>query len=318
MNEIRVAILGVSKIATKSAAAMRNVGFKLQAVLSRDLKKAEGFKAQFDLESAYDDYDALLADPNIDVVYVGLPNTLHYEYAKKALLNGKSVFLEKPFTMDQGEALELKNIAVSRHLYLFETITTLYQPLLAKLNEDVKKLGPIHMSIFDFSKYSSKYDDFLAGNNPNIFNPKMGGGAMRDLGIYVLHLAYDLYGKPSAVKYTANYRDGVDTSSIAHLRYPGMICECICGKDACCESFGQIKGENGYIKINGSPSLVKSYEVHLKNGESYSFSDDTDAYENEYKVMRAIMKKDAYKVHLHLLTRSLDVMKLLDDVLKDD
>ncbi len=314
---MKIGILGVSNIAKTSALAMKQSGSEIVAVLSRDLDKAEKFKAELEARRAYDDLDAILADEEVDTVYVGLPNALHFEYAKKCLLANKNVLLEKPFTMTYKEALELKNIAVSRHLYLFETITTIYQPLVSSLKEKIEMIKPLHLAILNFTKYSSRYDDYLNGLNPNNFNPSMGGGALLDLNIYNLHLANLLFGRPLKAKYDANDQTGIDTSGIIHLKYPGLLVECIAGKDSDSESFVLISGEKGMIKVTGSPSIVKNYTFIDHNGNTESESDDTDPYVNEFKAMDRFIKKGAYKAHLELLDWTLNIMKQLDHIRSD-
>ena len=309
---MKIAILGVSAIAANTTVAMKKAGMHPIAIMSRDRNKGEAFKVQHGLNKVYTNYDELLSDPEIDTVYVGLPNSLHHSYAKKALLAGKNVLLEKPFTMDLKEAVDLRNTAVAHHRYLFETITTLYQPLLPEIVADLKQIGPVHLATINFTKYSSRYDDLLAGKKTNTFDVGMGGGAFYDLNIYNLHLAYELFGRPTKISYEANYQNACDISGIAILKYPNTVVACIAGKDAHSEMGATFMGEKGYIKINGAPSLIKDYECVIKGKEPKHMSDDTDAYQNEFSVIETIYKRDAYKTHLHLLDRSLEVMKLVD------
>ncbi len=312
---MKVAILGASVIAANSTIAMKKAGMRPIAIMSRDLAKGQAFAAKYGLARVYTNYDELLTDPDIDTIYVGLPNKLHHPYAKKALMTCKNVLLEKPFTMDYKEALELRNLAVSRHRYLFETVTTLYQPLLPELSADIKKIEPIHLATINLTKYSSRYDDFLAGRKTNVFDSDMGGGAFYDLNVYNLHLAYELFGRPTQISYEANYHNGCDLSGIATLKYPDTIVSCVAGKDSHSAMGAIFMGEKGYVKINGAPSLIKDYECVIGGEKPKHLSDDTDPYQNEFTVMEAIYRRDAYKTHLRLLDRSLAVMKLVDFVM---
>ena len=313
MNEIRVAILGVSKIATKSAAAMRNVGFKLQAILSRDLKKAEGFKAQFDLESAYDDYDALLADPNIDVVYVGLPNTLHYEYAKKALLNNKHVSLEKPFTLRYAQAKELADIALVKHLYLFEAVTSIHQKNIQMLKGMIAEIAPLHLAQFNYSKVSRNYKSFKEGEMPNNFNYEMGGGALYDLGVYNIHMAYYLFGKPKYMNYMQNTIRGCDCSGAVTLKYDdGLVVSCLAGKDVFAPNGIVLMGEKGYIKTIDVPSKPTRFIIEKKDFHKESPAELTNPYITMLKVFKKIMEDEDYGRHQKFLDHTLEVMKIMD------
>ena len=224
---MKIGTLGTSFITESLIEAFLEAGNEVNAIHSRSIEKAEKLKEKYHAKKAYDDYDAMLKDEDVDTIYVGLPNALHYEYTKKALLNNKNVVLEKPFTATYEEALELRELAVQRHIYLFEAILTIHQPAVIQMKEDIKKLGALHLASFNFSKYSSKYDEFLSGKNPNIFNPEMAGGALMDMNIYNIHLSQYLFGKPLKYYYVANDEKGIDTSGVAILKYDNFIANLI-------------------------------------------------------------------------------------------
>ena len=148
------------------------------------------------------------------MIYVALPNNLHFSFAKEALLAGKHVILEKPFTVTYEEAKEIAAIAREKKLYLFEAITTQYNPNYHKMKELLPRLGDIKLVALNFSQYSSRYDNFKKGIISPSFDPNNAGGALMDLNIYNIHFVAGLFGKPLKVRYCSNMERDVDTSGI--------------------------------------------------------------------------------------------------------
>lgn len=312
---MKIGTLGTSFITESLIEAFLEAGNEVNAIHSRSIEKAEKLKEKYHAKKAYDDYDAMLKDEDVDTIYVGLPNALHYEYTKKALLNNKNVVLEKPFTATYEEALELRELAVQRHLYLFEAILTIHQPAVIQMKEDIKKLGALHLASFNFSKYSSKYDEFLVGKNPNIFNPEMAGGALMDMNIYNIHLSQYLFGKPLKYYYVANDEKGIDTSGVAILKYDNFIANLITAKDSVSKSGGIIMGEKGCITFDEATSIISKYTITYKDNtvEVHDFKGN-NRYVNEINAMKKIVENDDYDKHLELLDYSLEVMKTLCEV----
>ena len=214
---MQIGTTGTSFITALLIEAFQATGSTVVATQSRTITKARELADKYSIEKAYDDYEEMLADKDIDTIYIGLPNALHYEYAKRALNAGKNVLCEKPFTSSYDQAKELADLAKSKHLYLFETILTRHLPASAVLKEKLKEIAPYRIAVFNFSKYSSKYDRFLNHEYTNIFSKEMAGGALMDLNIYNLHLAHYLFGKPLKTQYFGNIQREVDTSGVSIL-----------------------------------------------------------------------------------------------------
>ena len=122
---MNIGILGTGSIARTMAAEFAKVpAFRCEAVCSRQQATGEALAQQFGISKVYTDYDAMLADPDIELVYIATPNSLHYAQTKAALLAGKNVLCEKPFVPTVAEADELIALAKEKHLFLFEAITT--------------------------------------------------------------------------------------------------------------------------------------------------------------------------------------------------
>ena len=205
----------------------------------------------------YTVYDDLLEKADIDTVYIGLINSVHYKYAKKALLKNKNVILEKPFAGTYDEAAELINLARSRKLFVFEAITVLHNEVIKKMQEALSKLGTIRMFLANYSQYSSRYDRYLSGDVDHSFDPAFLGGALRDINVYNIHYAVTLFGQPKKVQYYPNLGfNGIDTSGTLIMEYDGFSAVCTGAKDSDSPCFVSIQGEKGFMKIDGKPNVA--------------------------------------------------------------
>ena len=219
---MKLALLGTGMIVTEVLPVLITIeGIELEAILStpRSLDKAEALAKQYGLSQATSDYEAILSNPEVDTIYVGTPNHTHYDYAKKALLAGKHVICEKPFTLHLEEFEELAKLAQEKELLLMEAITNQYLANFTAIKEALSDIGDVKIVNINYSQYSSRYDAFKRGQIAPAFNPEMGGGALRDLNIYNIHLLVGLFGKPNRVGYLPNVERGVDTSGILVLDY---------------------------------------------------------------------------------------------------
>lgn len=202
----------------------------------------------------YTDYEAFLADPGYDFVYNGTANHLHYPQTKQALLAGRNVILEKPFTVTLAQAEELFAIAQEKGLWLWEAITTPYQPGFGFMKENLGKIGPVHGLTVNFSKYSTRYDDYLAGRWNTTFDPACAGGALMDMNMYCIYFAVLMFGEPQGAVYMPNVgKNGVDTGGVAVLDYPGFRATLISCKDSHAPMSVVVQGEKGYLE---SPCAV--------------------------------------------------------------
>ena len=258
------------------------------------------------------DYEVLLNDEEVDTIYVALPNHLHYEYSKKALLKGKNVVLEKPFTAELDEALELKDIAVNNKLFLWEAITNQYFPNYLKVKEEIKKLGNIKIVISNFSQYSSRYNAFKEGNILPAFDYTKAGGSLMDLNIYNIHFIVGLFGEPKDVHYFPNIEHNIDTSGILVLEYEDFKCVCVGAKDCGAPMSNTIQGDEGYIYINTPLSILESFDVRLNSGEvtSYQLNSDIHRMYDEFVAFVKMQTENDYETCYKMLEHSMAVMKV--------
>ncbi len=270
---MKIAILGTGFIVREGALpALREVpGVEIPAIFARPHSRAvaEALAAQYAIGKVYTDYEALLADSEVEFVYVGLTNSVHYEYAKKALLAGKHVIMEKPFASRAAEVRELATLAIERHLYVFEAVTLLHMPNFAAMRKLLPELGRIRAVTANYSQYSSRYDRYLKGEVLPVFDPEYSGGALYDINIYNLNFIIGLFGAPKAASYAANIGfNGIDTSGTLLLKYPDFTAIALGAKDSDSPCFITVQGEKGYLRVLGAPNELAAFEVCLRGSRT--------------------------------------------------
>lgn len=315
MKEIRLGTIGSGMIVHS---ILNNVkvtdGIRLEAVYSRSREKGNALAAQYGAGKVYTDMDAFLADEEINFVYIATPNLLHYAQAKKALLAGKNVILEKPFTTRAEQAKELVEIAKTRHLFLVDAVPPAFLPNLEILREQLAKIGRIRLVMSNYSQYSSRYDQVLAGEKPNIFNPEYAGGCLMDINFYNVYLNIALFGKPEQAVYYPNIYPGLsDTSGSMVLRYNGFVSQNAGAKDTWGVNFFQIEGEKGYIYIPNGANGIQSVRVVTKTSdETYNVQDNPDRWFYEVQNVTKLVLADDYDA----VYRRLDTMILVIETLE--
>ncbi|HEX4057646.1 MAG TPA: Gfo/Idh/MocA family oxidoreductase [Galbitalea sp.] len=215
---LRWGILGTGWIASEFTQDLLAAGLTVAAVGSRTQESANAFARKYGIPTAHPSYEALAADPDIDVIYISTPHPLHYENAQLVLGAGKHALVEKVFTMDAVQAREVVDLAADRGLVVLEAMWTRWLPHMLRIREIIAAgtLGEVRTLIADHNQRLS--DDPLG----RMRNPDLGGGALLDLGIYPVSFAWDLFGKPSSVTAIASMTPtAVDRQTAILLGYPG-------------------------------------------------------------------------------------------------
>ena len=238
---------------------------KLEAIVARNIENLKNLQSMHNIKEIFTDLDECLSSPSIDTIYVAVPNNLHYSVAKKALEAGKNVICEKPFTLDYHETVELFELAESKNLILIEAITNQYLPNYLEIKENLSQIGNIRLVECNFSQLSSRYEAFKKGIIAPVFDKKQGGGVLGDLNIYNIHFVVGLFGAPKNSEYYPNIVREVDTSGILILEYDEFKVVCIAAKDTYNNSYANIQGDKGLIKVIGTLNEVPNYII--KNNE---------------------------------------------------
>lgn len=195
MTGLRWGILATGGIAAAFASDLRTAGLDLVAVGSRSQESADAFAARFDIAHAHPSYEALVADPDVDIIYVSTPHPMHHQNALLALEHGKHVLVEKAFTVNKAEAEDLQRVATERGLLATEAMWTRYLPHMIRIREIIAAgtLGEIRA-------VSADHTQLLPSDPTHRLNAlELGGGALLDLGIYPLSFIWDILGAPTTI-----------------------------------------------------------------------------------------------------------------------
>ena len=292
MKEIKLGTIGSGVIVHSILDnVMVTDGITLEAVYSRSAEKAAALAKEYGCQKTYTDMDAFLADESINLVYIATPNLLHYPQAKKALLAGKNVLLEKPFTTTYAHAQELASLAREKGLLLIEAAPTSFLPNFAILKNELPKIGNIKLVMSNYSQYSSRYDAVLRGEVPPVFDPAFGGGCLMDINFYNVLLNVLLFGAPKSATYHANRPVGLsDTSGIMVMAYDGFVSTNVGAKDTWGINFFQIEGEEGYIYVeNGSNGIQSVRTVTKTSDNTYNLQSSTDRWFYEIQELTRLL-----------------------------
>lgn len=284
-------------------------------VLESDLEVANKIASRFNIPDISTDYEQFLLKDNVDVVYLGIPNKFHYQYAKKALEFNKHVVNEKPFSSNYEEALELVELAKEKKLFLFEAITTIYSPNVIALKKKLNELENVKLVQSNYSQLSSRYANYLKGSVHPAFDPKMSGGSLYDINIYNVHLSCFLFGEPESIDYVANKGfNGIDTSGVLILKYPNFISICVGAKDSNSQSQTIIQGVNGYLKLCSAPNTATSLEFNIGGSlETINENKHENHMIYEFQAFKEMMSNHDYEGCYKNLEHSLCVMKVLTE-----
>ena len=320
MKEIRLGTIGSGAIVHTILDNVKITdGIRLAAVYSRSEEKGKALAAEYGIDKTYTDMDAFLADEEVNFVYIATPNLLHYEQTKKALLAGKNVICEKPFCARAEQARELVAIAKEKHLFLVDAVPTAFLPNFEILKSQLPKIGRIRLVLGNYSQYSSRYDQVLKGEVPNVFNPEYAGGCLMDINFYNVYLNVALFGRPvDAVYYPNIYPELVDTSGILMMRYDGFVSQSAGAKDTWGVNSFQIEGEEGYIYItNGSNGIAEVRVVTKNSDETYNEQSNSDRRFYEVQNLTRLVLADDYDAIYDRLEVMLDVVDILESSRKE-
>ena len=265
------------------------------------------------------DIDELLAIEEIDIVYLGVNNQMHYLLGKKVLEAGKHLIMEKPFTSNYAQACRLAEMAKERKLLIFEAISTIYNPNFLKIAELLPSLGDIRIVTLNYTQYSSRYDAFRKGEILPAFDYRKSGGALMDLNIYNVHFVVKLFGNPKKVSYRANMEKGIDTSGILNLDYDRFKAVCIAAKDCEAPYTNCIEGNDGYIATDSPLFTLTDFEYKLRGADAVHYDLRGDAHRMKHEFIQFnkwYAEKDYESVYVQL-DHSLAVMDTVTKARED-
>lgn len=292
MKKLGLGTIGTSWITDSFIqGALATERYELRLVYSRNADKGADFANKYGEVAVETDLDAFVNNENVDVVYIASPNSLHYEQALLALSAKKHVMVEKPASTNVDEWDEMIKTADENGVFVLEAARHMHIPNLEKIGKEVENLEEVLGATFSFSKYSSKYDSVLAGEEPNIFSLKFAGGAMMDLGIYPVYTAVALFGEPKdAVYYPQRVVTGVDGIGTAILRYDGFDVTILIGKISSSFYEAEIYGLKETLVIDQVVDLNKAKRIDHKSFEETEIGLDEQHKNNMYYEAETLAK----------------------------
>ena len=261
---IRWGILSTGRIANSFAEGLGALDdAELAAVGSRRQATAEEFAGKWNVPRAHGSYEALAEDPDVDVIYVATPHSLHAANSILCLRAGKAVLCEKPFTINAGQARQVVEVARSEGRFCMEAMWSRFLPTLTKLRELLAagRIGEVRMVISDFG-FRAGYDA-----KGRLFDPALGGGGLLDVGVYAVSMASMVLGGPPAeVASLAEIgRTGVDEQAAAVLKHDsGRMAVILTGVRTSTPQETTVLGTEGMIRVE--PAWWKGTELTLRAG----------------------------------------------------
>ncbi|MBS4538108.1 Gfo/Idh/MocA family oxidoreductase [Clostridium sp. D2Q-11] len=265
---IKFGVIGTSWITERFLnCAKLNNDFKLNAVYSRTENRAKEFADKYGVKNIFTDVEAMAKSDCIDAVYIASPNSLHSKYSLIFLENEKHVFCEKPIASDLYQLNSMIDKAKEKNVLLMEGMVSSFLPNFQSIKDNLHKIGKIRRYVANFCRYSSRYDQYKRGENPNTFNPEFSNGSLMDIGVYGVHPVLHLFGEPDSIK--ANgvlLESGVDGEGSVVLTYEDMDAIIIHSKISNSYMPSEIQGEEGSMIID-KLSTPQNVKIVYKNGE---------------------------------------------------
>jgi predicted dehydrogenase len=273
---LRIGVLGAAAIARDFANALRGSNtVSIVAVASRTAQKAQAFAAEFAIPRALGSYAELLAEPDVTAVYIPLPNSMHAQWALRAIAAGKHVLCEKPLATSPDDARRMFEAAKQRGVYLVEAYPYLAQPQTRKLRELLRDRAVGELKVIQ------AHFGFTVGSLSAIrLDAALGGGALMDAGCYPVSLVRIVSGElPRRVHAVARWGDSnVDRSLAATLEFAsGLLAQISCSFDTAMHRHAFIAGSDGVIETSywNNTSVDRAPTVLLKRGISWTATFET-------------------------------------------
>lgn len=261
---MKMAILGAGAIARNMAITLCGMDdVQAYAIGARDLARAQAFADEFGFGKAYGSYEEMLQDPEIDLVYVATPHSFHFAHSMLCLHHGKHVLCEKPFMVNAKQAKEAIALAESKNLLIAEAIWTRYLPMRTMLT-DLIASGIIGEVTSMAANLCHAID-----HKPRLAQPELAGGALLDLGVYMVNLASAVMGDAVQEVHAVCVKSplGVDAQNAIIITYQnGSMATLYSSSVAAGDCEGVVNGRKGYIKIDDTNNY-RSFRVYDDNGK---------------------------------------------------
>lgn len=318
MKTIRWGILGCGKIARKFAADLALVsGSELTAVASRDYATAAAFAAEFPSKHILGSYEALVSHPEVDVIYIATPHGFHHEHAILCMKHGKHVLCEKAFALNTRQVKEMIEVAKEEKVFLMEALWSKFLPHYKKLMEFIRegKLGELKNVLINFGFATP------VPTPARMYDPKLGGGSLLDIGIYNIFFAMSVLGKPDIIEASMTAAStGVDEQCSMAFRYKnGAIAQLLSSFSTNLATEADISGTQGRIRLKTrfyEPSTTFAYYPGRVDSETIIPIEKSIGWGYSYEIAHVNDCLRAGLVESPVMTwkDSVELMEVMDEV----
>ena len=283
---LRVGIIGTGWIAEKAAITLNGLSeCEAYAVGSRSIDTAEAFAAKWGIAKAYGSYAELIADADVDLVYVGTPHSHHYDVTRQALLAGKPCLVEKAFMANRREAADILQLARERKVFIAEAIWTRYQPAVGIIRDLIGsgRIGTPRLLTATLG--------YSMGDKPRIMRADLCGGALLDLGVYALNFARMFFPADivSMESQCVKGQSGMDlTNAITLVLADGMLCNMQSSAACVGDNIGVIAGTEGNLIIDNinNPQKITVNGPNRTYVETINVPQQITGYEYQFQACR--------------------------------
>jgi len=311
---MRVGIIGAGDIAGKAADTLNHIEqAHCLAIGSRSLEKAQAFADRWGIPRAYGSYDALLDDPDIDLVYVATPHSHHFDVTKRALLKGKPCLVEKSFMANARETREILDLAHQRNIFIAEAIWTRYLPM-----QDIARKLIADGAIGKVYNISANLAYSMA-EKERVLKPELCGGSLLDLGVYCLNHIRMFDSSPiTGITSSCNkLRSGVDGSETIVMNLAsGVLATAWSSVESDGFNVGVVAGEDGYLVFDNvnNPTLVSLYRKgHILERE-YPAPPQYNGFEHQFLACKHALDKGLPELEKMPHSEILYIMELMDSL----
>ncbi|MFW5794257.1 MAG: Gfo/Idh/MocA family protein [Bacillota bacterium] len=312
---IKIGIIGAGFIANKFCEAVKKgeMDAILYAIGSRSLEKAKQFKQMHNFKVAFGSYQELYADKDIDLIYVATPHGLHYDHMMEILDYSKNIICEKPFTLNANQAKEVFAKAKRKKVFIMEAMWTRFLPTIRELETliDDGIIGDVTRLEADFCFTPNKGDD------NRLFQPKLGGGALLDIGIYPITFANIFLGRPKSFDSEVKmYKTGVDIAETIYYNYPDAqaILKVALNYDSPLKCI--ITGTEGRVIIEGlhETELAKIYNLDNELIKEIKHPHEVNGFEYEIKEAIECIKNNKLESEIIPHSETMNILTQMDNI----
>jgi predicted dehydrogenase len=314
-RKIKWGIIGLGNIAHQFAKDLMLIDdAELAAVASRNLEKSKEFAKQYNCQKAYSSYEAIINDPEIDILYIATPHSSHAALTIKALQHDKHLLCEKPIALNYNDALQMINASKANNKFFMEAFWTRFNPSFREAFSKIKngEIGEVKYINADFAFFTDNLED--VGDRKTDIN--LGGGSLLDIGVYPLFLCYVILGNPMEILAKSNFHQtGADLQTSMILQYENAQAILHCSFVSTSNIKATINGTKGRINLNTPWHQAQSFNLNVDNHErEILLPTKGKGFTYEIEECHHCIKNDRIESTLWSHQNSLDLVTIVDQV----